>query len=161
MKDTLEWEPKVPGKGSFCGKTDRKFAVGFAAGVVVCFVVLGPMFFIGKSAADKLLAAATGNRAALESCTAKMADLNSSWTLIMESGSRKAVPTTQVLDGLVAVSPGQLFIDPNGTPYPRWEVPIKITPYVDGPLDGAVYYYWDPATHALDGPHVPLRTEKP
>lgn len=137
---------------------DRKFTLGFAVGVAVCFAVFGPMFFIGKNAADKLLVASTGNRAALESCTAKMADLNSRWTLIMDRPI-SALPTVQIMDGLMAIAPGRM-LTAGMAAYPRWELPVKVTPYVAGPTDGAVYYYWNPETRELDGPHVPLSSEK-
>jgi hypothetical protein len=145
---------------------DRKFAWGFLFGVLVAGpVILAAMMAGGQAGADNLLAAATKNRTALETCTAalnenteKLADLNSHWTLIMDTSSRNAVPAAQLLDGLVAIGPGKAFSAAGG-PSPRWELPIKVTPYVAGPTDGAVYYYWDPKTREMDGPHAPLRSD--
>jgi hypothetical protein len=135
---------------------DRKFVGGFAAGVALCFLVFGPLFVGVRGGAETALAAAEGNRTALESCSAKLADINSHWTLIMDTPAG-AVPAAQIFHGLLKLEPGNAFAAAG--PYPRWEVPAKVVPFVAGPRDGAVYYYWDPRTHDLDGPHVPDASE--
>jgi hypothetical protein len=134
----------------------RTFVGGFASGVALCFLVFGPVFVGVRGGAETALAAAQGNRAALESCTQKLVDVNSRWTLIMDTPAG-AVPAAQVLDGLVAVGPGKMLTAGAG-PYPRWEVPAKVVPFVAGPRDRAVYYWWDPKTTVLDGPHIPEET---
>lgn len=134
---------------------DRRFASGFMAGTMLCAVALIPIVWLGHDATENLYAAAQATRASLDSCTGKFADLNSHWTLITEK-SAAAVPAAQLLNGLVAISPGQAIV---GTPAPvsRWAIPVKIRPYVFGPMDGARFYYWDPETRELDGPHIPAQ----
>lgn len=131
----------------------RIFANGFATGMLLCFGVFGPIFLLQKVAADKLLSAATGNRASLESCTAKLTDVNSRWTLLMDKPAA-AVPAAQLLHGLVAIAPGEAFSGPANLSA-RWEIPTLVVPFIAGPPNGAVYYYWNPETREMDGPHVP------
>jgi hypothetical protein len=131
---------------------DRKFVFGLFVGVALCFAVFAPMFFMGKDAADSAVAAAT-------SCQAKLADLNSRWTVIGDKPS-ETVPAAQLLHGLVAIAPGAAFSDGVGAasaPQSRWAVPVKIKPFVYGPANGAQYFYFDPRTRELDGPYVPQR----
>ena len=135
---------------------DRMFAAGFGAGVVACAITVVPLILLGaQRGADRVLAAATTSRAALESCTGKLADVNSRWTLIMDKPA--AVPAAQLFHGMVAVSPGEALTGA-AVPQARWEIPAKVEPFVAGAWDGAVYYYWNPETRELDGPHVPQRT---
>jgi hypothetical protein len=129
--------------------------MGFVTGICLCFAVFTPMFLMQKSAADKLLAASIGNRAALASCTANLEGMNSRWTLIMDAPG--AAPALQVLHGLVAIAPGEALTGPKGVSA-RWEIPAKVVPFISGPMDGAAYYYWDPQTRELDGPHVPRQS---
>jgi hypothetical protein len=140
---------------------NRYFVGGLATGVVLCFLIFGAIFYTATNAAETALTASEGNRVALESCTAKLAEVNSHWTLLMDR-PEGAMPAAQILNGLVSIGPGKAFTD-SVAASPRWEVPAKVVPFVAGPRDRAVYYYWDPRTHDLDGPHVPeeVHGEKP